>query len=101
MDLHYGTFPLVPGDLSWARQSAVYALEGTGLGVWAADGDEYFVAGGSDAVAVTITLTPRGDDVWVAVVVYSSNGTAERIRNTVRDLVQHSAPPPMPPLPGP
>ncbi|WP_410626753.1 hypothetical protein [Amycolatopsis sp. cmx-8-4] len=97
MDLHWGTFPL-SRDINGARQSAVNALRGAGLDVWAADDTEYFVTGGNDAVVVTITLTPVSAEVWTAVVAGSSDGTAERMRNLVRDLVQGNAPAPMPHL---
>lgn len=95
MDLHWGTFQL-PGDVSTARQATSNALHLAGLGVWVAEDTEYFVNGGNDTAGVNFTLTPGFDDVHVAIVVSSTNGTAEAVRNVVRELAQGHAPPPLP-----
>ncbi|MEV4510739.1 hypothetical protein AB0K00_17425 [Dactylosporangium sp. NPDC049525] len=103
MDLHWGAYDLST-DLGGARRLTVHGLETAGLEVWVADDTEYFVSGGNDAVAVNFTLTQlNDDDVHVAIVVTSTNGTAEAVRNLVRELAQgHAvpgyAPPPIPHL---
>jgi hypothetical protein len=102
MDLQWGSYTLA-ADLGGARRLSVHGLQAAGLELWVADDTEYFVTGGNDTVAVTFTLTQGDDDVYVAIVVAATDGTAEAVRNLVRELAQgHAvpgyAPPPIPHL---
>ncbi|MFD9739674.1 hypothetical protein [Umezawaea sp. NPDC059074] len=86
-----------------ARNLASLGLRVAGLEVWVAEADEYFVTGGSNTVVVHFTFTQDPDDVRVAIVVTTTDGTAEAVRNVVRELAQgHAvpgyAPPPIPHL---
>jgi hypothetical protein len=101
MDLHWGTMRR-RYKMATARAHAVTALTATGYEVWSdPSGDQYFVLGGNDQVNVTILLVPEGnEECFVAVMADTSNGTAEAVRNKIRDLIPESpAPAPMPHLP--
>ena len=99
MDLHWGTMHR-RYTLPEARAQAASALTMSGYEVWNDPaGDEYFVLGGNNEVNVTILVVPEGDESSVAVIVDTSNGTAEAVRNRVRALIPEApAPAPMPHL---
>jgi len=85
----YGTFvkPSSPGGcLTLAEQ----ALVSQGLiVVKGADGTDYLVVGGNDAVTLTIVCVPQPDGTWV--VVSASSGdpdVATQARDVIRGIIE-------------
>ena len=85
----YGTFvkPSSPGGcLALAEQ----ALVSQGLiVVKGADGTDYLVVGGNDAVTLTIVCVPQPDGTWV--VVSASSGdpdVATQARDVIRGIIE-------------
>ena len=100
MDLHWGTLTR-DLDLATARAKATAAIIGAGYQLWNdPNSDYYIVLGGSGEVNITISLAPQEAETFIAVIVDSSNNSAESVRNTVRSLIDTApAPAPLPKLP--
>lgn len=87
----YGTFvkPSSPGGcLALADQ----ALRDQGMVVVkAADGTDYLVVGGDDAVTLTIVCVPQPNGTWMVVSASSGDpNIATQARDVIRGMIEHT-----------
>jgi hypothetical protein len=88
----YGTF-VKPASSGGCLAVAEDALRAQNLViVKAADGVDYLVVGGNDAVTLTIVCVPQPNNTWVVVSASSGDlGIATRARDVIRGMIE-SAP---------
>jgi hypothetical protein len=85
MYVAYGTF-VKPSSPGGCLDLADQALRAQNLiVVKGADGTDYLVVGGNDAVTVTIVCVPQPGGTWVAVSASSAN---QIVANQARDVIQ-------------
>ena len=94
MYVMYGTF-VKPSSLQGCLALADQAIQSQGLAlVKGADGVDYLVAGGNDAVSVTVVAVPQPNGTWVVVSASSMDlGFATQARDVVRDLIERTPTP--------
>ena len=85
MYVAYGTF-VKPSSLGGCLALADQALRAQNLIVLkGADGGEYLVVGGNDAVTLTIVCVPQPNGTWVVV---SASSSDQNIANQARDVIR-------------
>jgi len=89
MYLVYGTF-VKPSSFEGCLALAGQALQSQGLVlVKPADGVDYLVAGGNDAVSLTIVAVPQPNGTWIVVSASSMDpNLATQARDTIRGLIE-------------
>jgi hypothetical protein len=85
MYVMYGTF-VKPSSAGGCLALADQALRAQNLVVLkGADGTDYLVVGGNDAVTLTIVCVPQADGTWVVV---SASSPDEMIATQARDVIR-------------
>jgi hypothetical protein len=87
----YGTF-VKPASFGGCLAVAEDALRAQNLViVKGADGVDYLVVGGNDAVTLTIVCVPQPNDTWVVVSASSGDlGIATQARDVIRGMIEHA-----------
>jgi hypothetical protein len=91
MFVAYGTFakPSSPDGCLGLADQALRAQNM--IIVKGADGTDYLVVGGSDAVTVTIVCVPRPDDTWIVVSASSGDESiAYQARDVIRGMIENT-----------
>lgn len=87
----YGTF-VKPSSMGGCLALADQVLRSQGmLVVKGADGSDYLVVGGTDAVTLTIVCVPQPNGTWVVVSASSGDlGIATQVRDVIRGMIENT-----------
>ena len=89
MHVFYGTF-VKPASLAGCLALAEQALASQGqVVVKGADGTDYLVVGGDDAVTLTIVCVPQPNGTWIVVSASSPDpNVAAQARDVIRGIIE-------------